>query len=60
VADLEKHFDPPAMGWENLYKWNSRTDLEFAFNLIAQDFDALQKFYREVAAHSEAVLVVVD
>jgi hypothetical protein len=42
----------------HLHKWPDHRD--GVFGEIAEDFDALQRLYREAAARSEAVLVVMD
>lgn len=66
VDQLRQHYDPDAMADADLYKWNQvynadQTDSpEDLFKIIAEDFTALRQFYRDVAAHAETVLAVMD
>lgn len=66
VDQLRRHYDPDAMADADLYKWDQvynrdETDQPAAlFNVIAEDFTALRQFYRDVTAHAETVLAVMD
>jgi hypothetical protein len=60
IRDLRALYDPVAMEHDHLYKWHIPNDPDKVFGLIAEDFTALQRLYREVAACSEAVLVKKD
>jgi Domain of unknown function (DUF1877) len=65
TRNLRAHYDPVAMERDHLYKWHLHkwpddADRDGVFGEIAEDFGALQRLYREVAARSEAVLVVTD
>jgi hypothetical protein len=63
TRNLRADYDPVAMERDHLYKWHlykDDADREAVFGQIAEDFSALQRLYREVAARSEAVLVVTD
>jgi hypothetical protein len=57
---LESKFDPIRMNCANLYKWQQSGDREDVFESIIEDFNSLQRLYRNVVKNSEAVLVVTD
>ncbi len=57
---LRSRYDPIAMNAANLYKWGQSGDPEDAFEWIIKDFNSLQRFYQDIVANSEAVLVVID
>ena len=58
--DLRAHFDPAEMERHHLYKWRVPDDPDEVFGWIAEDFASLQRLYREVTPHGEAVLVIED
>lgn len=66
VDQLRRHYDPDAMADADLYKWGQIYNAdqpdspESLFQVIAQDFTALRQFYRDVTAHAETVLAVMD
>jgi hypothetical protein len=60
IRDLRAPYNPVAMEQDQLYKWHVPHDPDEVFGLIAEDFTALQRLYREVTACSEAVLVNKD
>jgi hypothetical protein len=61
IRDPRAHYNPVAMERDHLYKWSVPPhDPDEVFGQIAEDFAALQRLYREVAACSEAVLVTKD
>jgi hypothetical protein len=57
---LRSQYDPIDMNAASLYKWGQSGDPEDAFEWIIEDFNSLQRFYRDIVANSEAVLVITD
>lgn len=58
-SQLRAVYDPERMSWAHLYKWGNKEG-DKPLKLILEDFQSLKQLYSEVAARSEAVLVVTD
>ena len=56
--DLRRHFSPERVEAEAVYKWSATNVTDSNWPMLWDYFEGLRDFYREVAAHGEAVLVI--
>jgi hypothetical protein len=60
LETIRSKFDPENMSRVDLYKWDLQEDSEATFGVIAEDFDAIRMFYRDVSSQTESVIVIID
>ncbi|AKQ68383.1 hypothetical protein A176_005295 [Myxococcus hansupus] len=56
--DLRRHYVPERMEEAAVYKWFAAHVSDSTWPVLWDAFEGLRDFYREVAAHGEAVLVI--